>query len=141
MLDWVASTKFVDERYSDGRRMPAYLYRSTPLSPSIYVMWLSITAVLRKPLSATRKPRSVSSSGLSFGPAAARMPLKKFAGIELLVILHGGVSITVEILRKRDPRDSVLFPSAVVYNSERLVPLELGCRKLFAHVNLLRGGC
>lgn len=88
LLNWVASKKF-DEWYSDKRRMRAYLYRNIPLSPSMYVIRLSITAVLRKPLSATRKPRSVSSSGLSFGPGAARMPLKKFAGIELWVILHG----------------------------------------------------
>jgi hypothetical protein len=49
------------------------------------------------------------------------------------------VSIEVGILRKRDPRDSVLLPSAVVYDTEGLVPFKLGCRKLFAHVKL-RGG-
>jgi hypothetical protein len=37
LLDWVASTKF-DELYSDRRRMHAYLYRNTPLSPSMYVI-------------------------------------------------------------------------------------------------------
>lgn len=49
------------------------------------------------------------------------------------------VSIEVKILRKRDARDCVFLPSAVVYNSKGLVSLELRCRKLFAHVKL-RGG-
>jgi hypothetical protein len=37
LLNWVASMKFAYEWYSN-RRMRAYLYRSTPLSPSIYVI-------------------------------------------------------------------------------------------------------
>jgi hypothetical protein len=49
------------------------------------------------------------------------------------------MSIGVEILRKRDVRDCVLLPSAVVYDSEGLISLELRCKKLFAHVKLQGG--
>lgn len=134
LFDWIASeTYFWISGDSYKRTRCTYLYRNMPLSPSMYVMLLSITAVLRKPRSATRKPRSVSSSGLSLGPAGARMPLKKVAGMELWEILHDDASVGVEIVRKRDVRDNVFLASTVVYNTKRVVSLELRRGEWFAH--------
>ena len=50
-----------------------------------------MTAVFKNPRSATRSPRSVSSSARSFGPAGARMALKDVAGIALWEILHTSI--------------------------------------------------
>ena len=56
------------------------------------------------------------------------MTLKDVAGIELWVILLG-VSVDVAITRKTNGRNGVLLSSAVVYDSQRLVSLELSCRE------------
>jgi hypothetical protein len=58
-----------------------------PASPSIYVIVLCITAVFKKPLSATRKPFLVSFSSRSPGFAGEDMALKAVAGMLLSLIL------------------------------------------------------
>ena len=62
-------------------------YKSPPASPSMYVISLRITAVLRKPLSATLSPLFVSFSSRS--PASgAFISLKAVAGTPLSEILR-----------------------------------------------------
>lgn len=63
-------------------------YLSPPASPSMYVIWLRMTAVFRKPLSCTRKPFSVSFSSRSPGFLGALISLKAVAGIALSSILQ-----------------------------------------------------
>lgn len=61
------------------------------------------------------------------------MPLKKVAGMELWEILHDDASVGVGIVRKRDVRDSVFLASTVVYNTKRVVSLELRWGEWFTH--------
>ena len=59
-----------------------------PASPSIYVISDVMTAVFKNPLSATRKPLSVSFSSRSPGLRGAAICLKAVAGTVLFVILQ-----------------------------------------------------
>src|SRR5258708_36190014 len=92
-----------------------------PASPSMNVIWLCMTAVLRKPLSDTRRPLGVSFSTRSPGLSGAAIALKAAADIVLSLILYLRLSLTANLPLKSDVRNIVCLASAVVTNGETLI--------------------
>src|SRR5713226_2801672 len=92
-----------------------------PASPSMNVIWLCMTAVLRKPLSDTRRPLGVSFSTRSPGLSGAAIALKAAADIVLSLILYLRLSLAANLPLKSDVRNIVCLASAVVTNGETLI--------------------